>query len=175
MDGPLQSSDVGERHLQVVRAWMLANVQNRGYERYDELHVDRIDPDWKSREKWIDAGIEAFRLAVQVRDKDKLSFTVALAYSLTSLRQPQSGMDIRTREELESQLDWSPPSLYLFSGGDEPWTRSSLSKADGIYDDLVAKELRSDFLGITIGKHCYYLQFKQTKFQERSRSVFVEG
>lgn len=175
MDGASQNSDVGERHLQVVQAWMLANVQNRGYERHDELHVDRIDPDWKPRAKWMDAGIEAFRSAVHLRDRNQLSFTVALAYSLVSLRPPHSGAEIRTREELESQLDWSPPSLYLFSRGDEPWTQSSLRQADGIYDGLVVKDLPSDLLGIAIGKRWYYLEFRQAKFDEWSRSVFVEG
>jgi len=175
MDGASQNSDVGERHLQIVQAWMLANVQNRGYERYDDLHVDRIDPDWKPREKWIDAGIEAFRLAVHLRDRNQLSFTVALAYSLVSLRPPRSGTDIRTREELESQLDWSPPSLYLFSPGEEPGTPPSIQKARGIADSVVVRDLPSDLLGIAIGKRSYYIEFRQVEFDEWSRSVFVEG
>jgi|SRR5277367_2083605 len=175
VDGAFQNSDAGERHLQVVQAWMLANVQSRGYERHDELHVDRIDPDWKPRTKWMDAGIEAFRSAVQLRDKNQISFTVALAYSLVSPGKRRSRIEIRTREELESQLDWSPPSLYLFSRGGEPWTQRSLRKADGVYGVLVVRHLSSDLLGIAIGKRCYYLEFRQAKFADWSRSVFVEG
>jgi hypothetical protein len=175
MDGASQNSDVGERYLKVIQAWMLANVQNRGYERFDDLHVDRIDPDWKPREKWIDAGIRAFRLAIDLRDREQLSFTVALAYSLAALKPPHRGTDFRTREELESQLGSSPPSLYLFARGDEPWTKSSIRKADAIADSLVVKDLPPDFLGVAIGKRWYYIEFRQAKFDEWSRNVFVEG
>jgi hypothetical protein len=175
MDGASQNSDVSERRLAVVQAWMLSNVQNRSYERHDELHVDRIDPDWKPREKWIDAGVEAFRLAVDLRDKNQLRFTVVLAYSLVPLKPPHSGMGSRTREELESQLGWSPPSLYLFPPGNEPGTPASAQKARGIADNVVVRDLPSDLLGIAIGKRWYYLEFRQVEFDGWSRSVFVEG
>jgi hypothetical protein len=121
------------------------HVQNRDYAHYDKFHVDRVDRDWKPRAKWIDAGIEAFRSAVHVRDRNELRFTVALAYSFVSLRPPNSETEIRTREELELQLDPPPPSLYLFPRGDEPWTQSSIRQ--------VVRELPSNLLGVVIGKH----------------------
>jgi len=174
MDGIFHKSNLAGSHVQLIQAWMVTNVQNRGYERDDELHIDRIDPAWKPREKWIDAGIEVFLIAADLRDRDQLSFTVALAFSLIS-QKPIAGTGIRTREELESQLDGAPPSLYLFARGDEPWNQTRIRKADAIADNIVVKELPPELLGRVISEHLYYLEFRQVKYDEWSRSIFLEG
>jgi len=174
MDGASQSNDAAPRRVQMIQDWMLTIVQDRGYEQYGELHIDKIDLGWKPREKWIEAGIEAFLLTVDLRDRNQLNFTVVLAYSLVSQR-PLRATEIRTREELYSQLGSSPPSLYLFPKGDEPWSQSHIRKARGIADSIVVKALQPDLLGRGIGKEWNYLEFRQVNFDEWSRSIFVEG
>lgn len=105
-----------------IRDWMLATMSNGGIDRLDDLHVDAIDENWKPRDNWISAGIRAYELAVQLQSKLGLNVKVALAFSLLDGRAQTFG----TEEEFESQLDWSPPSLYLFNAGDEQHLASAV-------------------------------------------------
>src|SRR5215471_6154128 len=97
-----------------IREWMPATVSNGGIERLDDLHVDDIDENWKQRANWISASIRAYELAVKLQSDLGLGVTVALAFSLLD----GMGQTFDTEEEFESQLDWSPPSLYLFKADD---------------------------------------------------------
>jgi hypothetical protein len=98
-----------------IRQWMLATISNGGIERLDDLHVDKIDANWTERKTWIVAGLSAYETAVKIRSELGLGVTIALAFSLVE----NSPMDrFETEEDFHSQIDWSPPSLYLFSPGD---------------------------------------------------------
>jgi hypothetical protein len=103
------------RHETKIREWMLATISNGGIDRLDDLHVDDIDENWKQRTNWISASIRAYEVAVRLQSNLGLSVKVALAFSLLD----GMGQTFYTEEEFESQLDWSPPSLYLFNAGDQ--------------------------------------------------------
>ena len=94
---------------------MLATISNGGIDRLDDLHVDAIDENWKQRISWISASIRAYELAVNLQSNLGLSVKVILAFSLLD----GTGQTFDTEEEFESQLDWSPPSLYLLEAGDQ--------------------------------------------------------
>jgi hypothetical protein len=103
-----------------IERWMLAIIRNGGVQRHDDLHIDQIDKEWRSESTWVAGGLEAFKNALVVRDRRQLDYTVALAFSLRSGREP-IGITFSTVEDISEQLDWSPPSLYLFRIGQEPW------------------------------------------------------
>ena len=151
----------------VIEDWMVTIAGDGGIERYDDLHIDRIDERWAHREQWSQGGLEAFRLALGLRDRHRLALTVALAYSLES-GEELLGVNFRTPDEFHAQLDWSPPSLYLFDFGREPWSQSG---------EEVAKPIDVNILFATSlnAKACYYMEFKQPDSIEYSRSVFVTG
>jgi hypothetical protein len=100
----------------VIEKWMLTIVQDGGVERYDDLHVDVIDGAWKPKQAWVQAGLIAFQLAVELRNRHQLDFTVALGISLPGSRE-LIGMDFGSIDELVVKLDSTPPSLYLFNRG----------------------------------------------------------
>ena len=102
------------RHGRKIREWMLATISNGGIERLDDLHVDDIDENWKQPSNWIPASIRAYELAVMLQSNLRLSVKVALAFSLLD----GTAQTFDTEEEFQRQLDWSPPSLYLFKAGD---------------------------------------------------------
>jgi hypothetical protein len=154
-------------HEKIVEQWMLTIVSDSGIRRFDDLHIDRIDPAWKSRQWWIEGGLQAFRLALALRDRNHLPFTVGLGFSLESGSQP-IGIDFRTPEEFCETLDWSPPSLYLFHRGEEP--DKQVSSAEGIM-----RALSPAIIGAEGSARCYYLEFRGGGADEYSRSVFVEG
>jgi hypothetical protein len=101
-----------------IRRWMLATVSDGGIERLDDLHVDDIDAVWKDPTSWVSAGLTAYGLALGIRRELGLDVTVALAFSLVDAQDTSEDV-FDTPAAFEKQLDWSPPSLYLFKVGDQ--------------------------------------------------------
>ena len=149
-----------------IESWMLMIIQDGGVVRMDDLHVDKIDEAWKLRECWVQSGLEAFRMALMLRDRHHLPFTVALGFSLES-GEHFRGVNFQNTAELVEQLNWVPPSLYLFEPGKRPRTNIG---------DVVIRDLEPDFFGATVQpENCYYIEFRQPQFREYNRSVFLEG
>ena len=163
-------------HETAIENWMLTISQDGGVDRYDDLHVDQIDARWTSRDLWISAGLEAFHLALKLRDRHRLRLTVALAFSLESRAHPE-GADFRTLAGLKDLLDWSPPSIYLFHSGQEPWhqkARSGPSHAQS--EGSMAQTINvSEVLGTAIQHTVYLLDFRQPDGDEYYRTCFIAG
>jgi hypothetical protein len=94
-----------------IRHWLETIVTDGGVERLDDLHIDVIDEKWRDRSAWVGAAFIAFRLAVQLRDELSLPNRVVVAFSLKN----GTGIWFKSTEELESAINWMPPSLYLLS------------------------------------------------------------
>lgn len=155
-------------HEEAIRAWMNAVTADGGIDRYDDLHVDRIDADWKVRNSWVSAGLESFEIAVSIRDSDASNLVVVLAFSLESDKFLK-GVNFRTRKELESNFHATPPSLYLFRPGTEFWTQTApqmrVEKVDW-------EALFGDNHPI---RKCLYMEFKRHRSEDYTRSLFVAG
>jgi hypothetical protein len=147
-----------------IEAWMLRIVQDGGVARFDDLHIDQIDELWKSREMWIQGGVEAFRLALMLRDRHNLHFAVGLGFGLDP-RDQSAEVNFKTQGELMANVDWSPPSLYLFERGKEP----------SINATLVRKLGRNLLPNLPETASCYCIEFREMDTNESRRSVFVEG
>lgn len=164
-----------DRRDLAIENWLLENIKSKGYERYDDFHIDQIDDAWKSREFWVEGGLEAFRMAVDLRDRHGLNFGVALAYSLIANEEP-CGIDFGTPEELRARLNHSSPSLYLFQTGKGPRTETGILNGKIVAENISAKNVDPSVLGIHFHvESCYYMEFKQTQFNEYSRTLFIEG
>jgi hypothetical protein len=150
-----------------VEHWMLSIVSDGGVGRFDDLHIDKINPRWEDRNRWIEGGLEAFRTALSVRDQHQLTFAVGLGFSLGASDQP-CGVDFQTREDFFEKLNWAPPSLYLFDRGREPDKQAVLAGGTAI-------NLDSAIVGAQGNVRCNYVEFRQQAGDEFSRSVFVEG
>lgn len=144
---------------------MLRIVEDGGVSRFDDLHIDKISSEWKHKDRWISGGLEALRIAIGLRDRHQLPFTVGLGFSLESGHQ-RGGIDFQTKEELFARLDWSPPSLYLFRRGTEPHAQTA---------DATVEELDATILGAESVLGCCYLEFRAGGAGEYYRSVFAEG
>jgi hypothetical protein len=152
---------------EAIEKWVLAVVANGVVDRFDDLHLDLIDPAWKHPDHWVEGGLEALRVAIGLRNQNRLPFIVALAFSLKSYAHRQ-GIDFCTQSEFQERLNWSPPSLYLFHLGEEPKSRVTLG--DSVVD------LDPTILGIaTDDVSCYYLEFLPQDADEYCRSVFIES
>ncbi|HET9130350.1 MAG TPA: hypothetical protein VFO86_05340 [Terriglobia bacterium] len=54
----------------IIRRWMRSTVGADGIEKYDDLHIDLIDATWNQKNLWIEGGLDAFQLAVEVRNDE---------------------------------------------------------------------------------------------------------
>ena len=154
---------------------MISNLRNHGYERYRDLHIDHIDQAWKARDRWIEGAFEALRIAVESKKQHAPSFSVVLAIALASGEEPR-GLDFHTLEEINAELGSSPPSLYLFQKGTEPWTKAALRDRSAVADEIVVEEMSPRILGgLGKGNPCYYIEFRQVEFKDYSRSILVAG
>jgi hypothetical protein len=74
---------LSEQQVRIIADWMLT-ILDDGIERYEDLHVDMIDPSWKPKAEWMNAALDAFRSAIELRDAHKVPFTVGLCVSFES-------------------------------------------------------------------------------------------
>jgi hypothetical protein len=149
-----------------IQNWITEVLSGGGIDQYDDLHLNQIDGEWAGKEHWLQGGLEAYRIAVRLRNSQAPNLKVVLAYSLNTSEIPQ-GVNFGTTEALQSQLDWSPPSLYLFHRGREPWTQP--------VDKAVCLNAESLFGSPLESVECYYVEFKQPGSSEYLRSVFLAG
>jgi hypothetical protein len=155
-----------QKREEIIERWMLTIVNDGSVRRFDDLHVNEIDPLWESRQQWIKGGLEALRIALAVRDKNHLPFTVGLGFSLESANRP-IGVDFQSPEEFYEKIDWSPPSLYVFHRGEEP--DKQVRSTDAV------RYLNPVVLGVEGSARCYHLEFRQQGDDDYHRSVFVDG
>jgi hypothetical protein len=155
---------------QAIESWMLTVAENGGVERFDDLHIDAIDDDWKPRKQWIEAGIQAYLIALDLRDAHELPFVVSLVFSLEGGGQ-RRGVDFQTKQALQQRLNHSPPSLLLFHRGKEPWIEMKRAASDALVQNLAFALLD----GPELVGNVYYLEFRPSGVDEYHRSVFVAG
>jgi hypothetical protein len=86
-----------------------------------------------------------------------------MGYSLKSASQPQ-GLRVSALADIVREVDVSPPSLYLFDRGEEPW----LSDVDFIAYDALLNEL-----GPQIG--VYLREWYDDHDDEYRRSFWLAG
>lgn len=153
-----------EEREETIAEWITTVTHDGGIERYDDLHVDQIDLAWRGRHLWLKAGLEAHDIAVHFRDMRKLPFMVVLAFSLRS-GETQCGVNFQDSNGLQAELDWSPPSLYLFPPEQNPCAPAETQvPLDG-----------PQLFGISSIRECCYTEFKNSSGSEYSRSVLLIG
>lgn len=158
--------------IRAIEAWMLSVSHDDGIDRYDDLHIDRIDPEWKAREAWISGGLLAFQEAVQTRNRLALPNIVALGLSL--IPEDFIWSEVAGLAQLRPKLDWTPPSLYLFREGEDPGTDLDKAIRDGLVgtDSISAAFTLDDVPGFRAG---WLLRFRRTCSDEYTHSAFLFG
>ena len=156
-------------HKAIIEKWMMDAVQSGGIERHDELHIDRIDGAWKQSATWIPASLEVLKLATSVGSSDRYrNLSVVLAFSLRTAHQ-KIGVDFTSAKELEQRLGHTPPSLYIFPQGKEPWIESEAE------DVTVQRVDTGIFSSFRRPGECFYLEFKGPAEDGYYRSLFLKG
>jgi hypothetical protein len=164
---------VATQQEEKIKDWMFTIVRDGGMERFDDFHIDKIDEGWGNRQRWIDGAVEAFRIAVRLRDQYFPSLITAAAFSLRDGRKP-FGEPIFSRTSLEKRLDWIPPSLYLFREGSGPW-QSADADSNSNYPPSTSTELDIArlFNPTFPNSTCFLFEFQPNGFKGFRRSVVL--
>src|SRR5271163_801229 len=104
MDDKQSDADKERRTRAAIEDWMRMVLATGGIERFDDLHIDRIDPAWKDRQSWLDGSSKAISLAKELKTGIAPEKTLAIMCALTS-----DGSDLvvpRSPTELGEQIDW---------------------------------------------------------------------
>jgi len=141
-----------------IEDWMRMVLATGGIERFDDLHIDDIDGAWKDRESWLDGSSKAITLAKELKTgiapAKTLAIMCALSGDASDLVAPSSPT------ELSEQIDWTPPSLYLFDPGNEPWA------------DLGSVTVTPTIRIFPACTACFVMEFK-TEHENELRRTFV--
>lgn len=106
--------------IERIHSWMVEVVEHRSYGRYDDLHLDKIDPAYVDPLTWLAGGTRCLDAAITLRDSNKWPFAVALGVSLKA-GPKRIGRNFKNFEQVSGELAWSPPSLYIFPREDTSW------------------------------------------------------
>jgi hypothetical protein len=125
----METTQIGRNNLAesaeeaVIRQWLESSPSETS-----DLHIDRVNPAWKQPSMGRAGGAQALEIASRLRETLFPASRVAVVFSLKASAKP-TVPQFRNWEDVEKGLDWSPPSLYLFRTGQEPWRKSRSSYA----------------------------------------------
>ena len=143
-----------------ITEWLLNTVEDESWKSYNSLHIDEICIDFKNKENWLQGGIKNLRQAsslleeLAIRDK-KVFLLVPLIGKSKKI-----GINFSNSTELKSQLDSTPPSLYLY---ENDWS----GYVDTINEGVLIDDTILDFEGI----YSYHVEYVEEGDHEYRRSL----
>jgi len=169
----------GTRRKEIIQKWFDSAVHDGGIDRCDHLHVDQIDADWKPRNKWISSGLQAFEMAMEIRDKyaTDTPLTIVLTFELESDTRPL-GITFHTRKALEKSLSDVPPSLYVFRTNNNEFltkVRAAEEKGADFSGNIRILNGATFFGEMRKSVKCIYSESKRPDDDEYSRYLYVAG
>src|ERR1700722_13151048 len=128
-----------------------------GIKRFDDIHIDQIDPVWRDRASWFHGSSDALSLAKELKLSIAPEKTLAIMCSLIS---EDSDLAVpRSPTEFSEQMDyWTPPSLYLFDPRNEPWA------------DLGIVTITPTVRVFPASSECFVMEFRKTQGNELRRT-----
>jgi hypothetical protein len=96
--------------------WIDNSIRNKSWEKYQDLHLDAIDSEYSQKENWIEGSFFIYEIILNILKNESYSclLVITLSYSDT-----ETDINSLTWEKIDSFLDLTPPSLYLFPIGEE--------------------------------------------------------
>lgn len=127
MDGHYQNKR--SEFIDFLQNWINQVISNRLWEKYVDLHIDEVDENFRQKQNWITGSLFLFNCILSLIDKDEYDVFLVIPLSCG----PKDGLISFTKlESLESELDITPPSFYLFPKGEKNYeeTIKSAKKLD---------------------------------------------
>ncbi|WP_143206315.1 hypothetical protein [Singulisphaera sp. GP187] len=129
-----------------------------------DIHVNELDPSLNSQDKWI-RGIQQVLAegSMLTHCANGAEYTLAGCISLRSSTD-RLGINFGDEDDLFYELDITPPSIYLFPLGKEPWNDQSHDFVR--LDPSLPLSILSDAVAL-------YLEYKESTEAEFRRSLWL--
>jgi len=146
---------------EVITKWLEESHRRKAYLRFDDLHIDEISSNFKTKSKWLSGGRDCLTEATNIRDRLKIPLCVALAYPLQSGKNPR-GMNFDSSEKLMTEFSHTSPSLYLVEDTSRNWLETPKKKV--LLPWLNNADLEADY---------YYIEYLEAPDSDYRRSLWV--
>jgi hypothetical protein len=155
MDGQYLSKK--ELFRKFLSDWVDNSIRNQSWEKYQDLHLDEIDSEFRKQVNWIEGTFFIYEIILGIIKPNLYSCLVVipLSYSVT-----ETDINQLTWANIKTSLDLTPPSFYLFPNGEENYEET-------IKGLILLERLSND--------SDYKIFFKQEKecVGEYNRSIYI--
>ena len=102
---------------EIILRWFKEAIEDKGWVRLDDLHIDQINPKYANSALWLEDSIYVYEMANQLLEAYNRDYILWLQIVLT-----QTTLEVPFKElnydSLKRQIsDRTPPSLFLISKG----------------------------------------------------------
>ena len=147
--------------MRTIEQWLHDAIVEEGYRRFDDLHIDEIDPRYDERSLWLKGINAALDEAAGIRDRRAWPFTIAAGIPLNATA-TADGPTVARPEDVVQQFGETPPSLYAFPRGGAPWENEREA-----YAELPASVVAAN------GARCYFAERFDKSDNEFQRTLWV--
>ena len=152
--------------MESVREWILSGCSKPGFA---DAHIDRFDPGFRERSRWMEGAVNILHDARNVRDEVGCGHKLALVFTLKSDTRSRS-LGLQSRDEFENQLDHSPPSIFIAEIGSEPWVTSRSS--EDVHTETISTKTISKLFPALSSCEALLMEYRPHKEEEPSRTAW---
>lgn len=105
-----------ERYKPFLKNWIASYIKARSWEYFDDLHLDEIDSELIHKSNWVSESFKIHDTIVELIENSNVECILAIP-----LVYAQKETDAKTLfwKDINSLLDNTPPSYYLFPKADK--------------------------------------------------------
>ena len=123
-----------------IEQW-LRGILDGGDDPQLDLHIDDIDPTYTASSEWLRGAEECLKLAMELRVRIAPQHRIALVVPLRSCETPV-GPNFDSWDQMSTEFDWSPPSLYLLPPQCDWWDESKSQNMTSAYAPSTVPDAR---------------------------------
>jgi hypothetical protein len=155
MDGHYQNNN--KQYKLLLETWVQKVLLTNSWERFEDLHIDEIEPDFRDQNNWLEFTIFIYKSLVELLKNKPYScmLVIQMTYSDSKINFSEISF-----EYIKNHLDLSPPSFYIYP-------EDNINFNNTIKDLVYLRDLSEDI-------H-YKVMFKQVKESKTQylRCVYV--
>lgn len=152
------------KFIRRITKWVEEVIESKGWERHYDLHIDEIHKTYKNPNTWVNGSLYLYKLVSDIIDHSK--YDVYLSICL-SCKLHKTNIDEVTIESIKTDLDFTPPSFYMFRLGDKNYEEipsnstfmHKLSKAMGM-NVYFTENIWEDMTGYEYYSHLWVMRPK---------------
>ena len=107
-----------------LKKWTNEIIAKNLWEKYENIHIDEIDSLFSNKKEWVDGSFFILNLLNDIIDKKKYDIFLTFQLSYVEKTKEINSLNLNT---LVNELDFYPPSFYLFDKNNKNFESTLLS------------------------------------------------